>query len=163
MLADFVFLCYLVKTLANQEDAEVKYFGLQENNQIDLNCLNLDNSYEKLLARIPDKTPNLEKYSEIYFLDYGETLEINKKKILTIEGRNNDCPIINVVFYDWRKRESSNGHSTEGFQLFDDPRLQTLLGISPGLSPLTKYKVNSIDVPSSEELASWFTTVDFAK
>lgn len=151
---------WLVKTLANQEDADVNYFGIQENNQIDLNSLILDSSYDNLLLKFPGKTSFLEKYSEIYFMDYAESLEMNKNQILGKIDNSRKVSVTNVIFYDWRKRESSNGHSNEGFQLFDDTRLQCLLSLSPELSPLTKYRVNSTDVPSSEELTSWFGTMD---
>lgn len=159
----FSSLCSIVKTLSEQEDSEVRVFSFDSESPIKYSQLALDAKFEQILKDYIEHQVTLDSYSEIYFLDNEESLETNKKSLFGNRGEAKNSPIINVKFYDWRRREMSNGHTGEGFQLFDDPKLQSLLRLRPDLQPVEKYKVNSVDIPDNCELTSWFTTLKFEK
>jgi hypothetical protein len=118
----------------------------------------LDSSYERFWSPFPEKHAPQTKYKEIYFLDYADSIEAHKKEVLGLLGQSEGCSVISVRFFDWKKREPTNGVDTDGFQLFDDPGLQSVLRLSDDIKPLAKYSVNSKEIPASEELSSWFVT-----
>jgi hypothetical protein len=104
----------------------------------------------------------LQDFNEIFLLDAEASIRSNQEAIFSNSKESVLARVREVVFLDWKRRESHEKVS-DSFAVFSDPKLIALLGLNGAATPQNKFRVDSNALPTNLELESWSRCVNFEK